>query len=120
MAGVVEIDEVPIAELTEESGDGDSGGADRVGEVLVGESDDESVTLGSGVGEVTFEELQEFEETVFDATVAGDGAEGFALLEASDHLPEEAFHEFWRLLDFTPGNTHGVYFVDGGGAVGLE
>jgi hypothetical protein len=41
-------------------------------------------------------------------------------LKASDHLSKETFHEFWGLLDFTPGDAHSIDFVNSGGAVGLE
>ena len=52
--------------------------------------------------------------------MAGDGAEGFALLKAADGLSEEAFHEFRGVLHFGPGHSHDVCFGDCDGLVGLE
>ena len=44
------------------------------------------MSLGGGLGEIAFEQVEEFDETVFDAAMACNGAEGFALLKAADRL----------------------------------
>ena len=59
MAGSVEGEKVTIAEFTQKSSDGDSGGPDRVGEVLVGQADGEAVSFRGWGGQFAFEELKE-------------------------------------------------------------
>ena len=88
--------------------------------MLVRQADREAVSLGGGLGEFAFEQVEKLNETIFDAAMASNGAEGFALLEASHHLAEEAFHQFGRLGDFAPGYTHEVSFGEGAGAVGPQ
>ena len=94
MAGGVEVEKVTIAKLTQKPSDGYAGCPDRIGEVLMRQADGESVSLGRGLGKFTFEQVKKLNQTIFDAAMAGNGTEGFALLEASDHLTQNAFHEF--------------------------
>lgn len=106
MAGGVEVEKVAIAELTQEPSDRYAGGPDRVCEVLVRQADGKPMSLGGGLGEFALKQVKEFDQAIFDAAMACDGAEGFALLKASDHLAQQAFHEFGGLIDFAPGQTH--------------
>lgn len=94
MAGGVEVQKVAIAKLTQKPSDSHAGRSDRVGEVLMGQADGESVSLGCRLGEFTFEQVQKFNETIFHAAMAGNRTEGFTLLKASDHLTQNAFHQF--------------------------
>ena len=61
VAGGVEVEKVAIAQLTQKPSDGNTGGPDRVCEVLVRQADDKSMSLGGGLGEFALKQVKEFD-----------------------------------------------------------
>ena len=97
-----------LAQGAQDAGHGDPGGAERTGELLVGEFDVEPQPLLTGLAVVVGEQLEETAHPLLNAPQAQERKQGLGLAVASGHALEQSHGQVGRALDFLTAHAEQI------------